>query len=84
LLKKTIELQKSLGTKSELHRKRDLQELKARVLQVEGLMRELTSEIQHQYAEDLNLGVTGIARPRAAVKRKNLRPELVVEIDLQM
>jgi hypothetical protein len=80
LLNRVIDLQKHLAPASDLHQKRNLAELKAGVLQVEDLMRELPSEIQHRYAEDLNLGVKGIAK--AAMKRKNLKPELVVEIDL--
>jgi len=80
LLNKTIHLQKELDPHSEFHKKRDLLGLKDRVLQVEQLMTELPSAKQQEYALDLWLGVTAIARPREVVKKA--KPDLVVEDDL--
>ena len=47
-------------------------------------MEEIPTAIQQEYAADLNLGVTGIARPRNAVNRKKPKPELIIESDLEI
>jgi len=54
------------------------------VLEVEQLIKEIPTTIQQEYAADLDLGVTGIARPRIAFNRKKPKPELIIESDLEI
>jgi hypothetical protein len=81
LLKRLISLQKDLNPGSEFHKKHDLVGLKGRVKQVEQVMTGLPSDKQGEYATDLCMGVTAIVME--AVKRKKVKPDLVVEDDLE-
>ncbi|EGN94529.1 hypothetical protein SERLA73DRAFT_114784 [Serpula lacrymans var. lacrymans S7.3] len=77
LLKNSKRLQKTLEPKSELHRRRDLQELESSVSEVELLVQQLPQEKRMELQEDLNLGWTGIVKKLVKVKK----PKPLLEVD---
>lgn len=79
LNKESNRLKKVLEPCSDLHVRRDLEELKARVAEVEQLMRKLPSDVA--WRRDLELAIKGIVRSKQHPAKKP-KPELNVEGDL--
>ncbi|PCH33049.1 hypothetical protein WOLCODRAFT_159800 [Wolfiporia cocos MD-104 SS10] len=77
-IKEAIRLHKRLLPESELHRKQDLEELKACVRDVQQLAEQLPSGAAAAWRGDLELALKGILRPRVTVRTKE-RPVLNVE-----
>jgi hypothetical protein len=68
-------LYKLLEPQAELHRRRDLEALKAGVLEIEALVRRLPAGSPHDLRDDLHLAVKGIVTVRQPPKKKP-KPEL--------
>ncbi|EMD41416.1 hypothetical protein CERSUDRAFT_89982 [Gelatoporia subvermispora B] len=77
-LKDAVRLQKALGIDSDLHVRRDLQELKARTLEVEELMHRLPSGATLQWQKDWRLAHKGIVKEPPAHAVKTAKPDLNV------
>ena len=80
ILNDVIKLRKALEPKADVHRRRDLEELKAHVEQVQALVQRLPPGNPHDLRFDLNLGVKGIIQ--TSQPRKKSKPDLSVEDDL--
>ncbi|GBE78672.1 predicted protein [Sparassis crispa] len=83
LLKDAIRLHKALDFPSDLHQRRNVDELKALVLSVEELMSRLPARTTLQWQDDLKLAVKGIVQERRMPAKKP-KPELNVEDDFSL
>ena len=81
-MKDVKRLQKALEPKADVHRRRDLEELKALVLEVKDLVHRLPPGNPQDLQHDLNLGVKGIVTTSRVSKKRSLKPCLVIEDDL--
>ncbi|OCH88979.1 hypothetical protein OBBRIDRAFT_757238 [Obba rivulosa] len=75
-LKDVVRLQKALGPESDLHVRRDLQELKSRTLEVDELMHRLPSGATLDWQDDWRLAYRGIVKDKPASTVKKPKPEL--------
>ncbi|KJA29102.1 hypothetical protein HYPSUDRAFT_32443 [Hypholoma sublateritium FD-334 SS-4] len=76
IIKRIQGLQKILDPSSELHRGRDIEQLKKHVSDVEALITEIGSSLAHEVASDLAIGLKGIVAIPKPPKRKP-KPTLV-------
>lgn len=81
-LKAVKRLQRVLEPTSPLHRRRNLDELRSAVLQVEALLQGLPSGCPQNLREDLAMGLRGIVAMNKPPKRNVSKPELYIEDDL--
>jgi len=75
-------LYKALQPQSELHRRRDLNELKARVLEVEMLLGRVPPGACRDVREDLDLALKAIVAVKQPLKAKP-KPELCMDDDVE-
>ena len=74
------ELQKALNPPSELHRRRDVEELKKRVLAVETLIQnQIAQNVARDVKGDMELGLKGIVAVKQPAKPKVQKPELRID-----
>ena len=71
-------LQKALMPSAQIHRKRDVEELKKLVTEVEALLHDITHNVARDLEEDMALAVKGIVTAKQPPKPK-LRPQLVMD-----
>ncbi|KZT08921.1 uncharacterized protein LAESUDRAFT_675409 [Laetiporus sulphureus 93-53] len=77
-IKETSRLQAALEPKSQLHVRRDLEELKTLALKVEELIHSLTPSVTQEWQSDLKIAIKGIVKAKAPPAKKP-KPELNVE-----
>ncbi|KAF8955733.1 hypothetical protein BDZ97DRAFT_1926447 [Flammula alnicola] len=71
-------LQKALNPPSQLHRRRDIEELKKRVLEVEALLSQIAPNVAREVSEDMARGIKGIVAVKQVPKP---RPKPRLRID---
>ncbi|KAF4623894.1 hypothetical protein D9613_001576 [Agrocybe pediades] len=80
IIHKIKALQKALNPPSELHRKRDVEELKNLVLQVEALLRDqIAPNVAKDVEEDMAMALKGIVAEKQPPKPKPQKPALVMD-----
>lgn len=79
IMKDVHRLQKALEPKADVHRHRNLEELKAYVLETEALIKRLPSGSPDDLWDDLELAVKGIVTPRKLAKKAKVKPELWID-----
>ena len=82
LLKAANRLQITLQPKSEMHRKRDVEELKTYVLEVEMLLGRLQPTSTQEVRQDLDIALKGIVMIRKLPKKKP-KPDLQLDDDFE-
>jgi len=71
-------LQKALIPSAQIHRKRDVEELKKLVTEVEGLLHDIAPNVARDLEEDMALAVKGIVTAKRPPKPKP-KPQLVMD-----
>ena len=74
MMKEITKLQKALNPQSQLHRKRDIEELKKVVLQVEEMIYRIAPTVAHEVEEDMQRAIKGIVTVRK--QKSEVKPPL--------
>jgi hypothetical protein len=82
ILKHVKRLRKALGPESDLHRHRDVEKLKACVVEVGELLCQPPPFGTPELRGDLNIALRGIVVAKQPPKRTKLKPKLCVEEDM--
>lgn len=79
MIKEIVKLQKALNPQSQLHRKRDIEELKKLVLQVEELIYRIAPSVANEVEEDMQRAIKGIVTVRK--QKPEVKPPLQTDDD---
>ena len=79
MIKEITKLQKALNPQSQLHRKRDIEELKKVVLQVEEMIYRIAPTVAHEVEEDMQRAIKGIVTVRK--QKSEVKPPLHIDDD---
>ena len=74
IIRDVKQLRKALEPQAELHRRRDVRELKNRVIELEALFQGLPAGVPHDLQGDLHIAVKGIVREKKVKKKP--KPDL--------
>jgi len=80
IMDKIKSLQKALIPSAQIHRKRDVEELKKLVIEVEALLHDIAPNVARDLEEDMALAVKGIVAAKRPPKAKP-RPQLIIDDD---